>query len=78
VAPWFLGNDPDNSPQGGSPSSRDDGDSHVIRRLPVTDPAAPGELLRSAGQGHDLQARETLVRFPQPLMHLFPELSSGR
>jgi hypothetical protein len=54
VAKWFLGKDPDNSPQGGSPSSRDDGDSHVIRRFPVT------------------------VRFSQPLMHLFPELSSGR
>jgi hypothetical protein len=78
VAPWFLGKGPDNSPQGGSPSSRDDGDSHVIRRLPVTDPAPLGELLRSAGQRHDLQARETLVPFPQPLMHLFPELSSGR
>ena len=54
MAPWFLGKDLDNSPQGGSPSSRDDGDSHMIRRLPVT------------------------VHFPQPLMHLFAELSSGR
>ena len=78
MAPWFLGKDLDNSPQGGSPSSRDDGESHVIRRLPGPDPAALGELLRSAGRGHDLRARETLARFPQPLMHLFPELSSGR
>jgi hypothetical protein len=69
VAPWFLGKDPDNSTQG---------DSHVIQGLQVTDAAAPGELLRCAGQGHDLQAGERLVRFPGPLMHLFPELSSGR
>jgi len=78
VAPWFLGKDPDNSPQGGSPSLWDDGDGHVIQGVQVTDAAALGELLRSAGQGPDLQAGETLIRFPKPLMRLFPELSSGR
>ncbi len=69
MAPWFLGKDPGNFTQG---------DSHVIQGLQVTDAAALGELLRSAGQEHDLQAGGRLIRFPKPLMHLFPELSSGR
>jgi hypothetical protein len=72
----FLGSDPD-SPQGGSPSLWDDGDSYVIQGWQVTDTATLGELLRSAGQER-IPANETLIRFPKRLMHMFPELSSGR
>jgi len=75
MAPRFLGKD-DQSPQGGSPSLWDDGDSYVIQGWRITD-AALGELLSSAGQ-HEVPAGETLIRFPKRLMHLFPELGSGR
>jgi hypothetical protein len=75
MAPRFLGKDPD-SPQGGSPSLWDDGDSYVIQGWRVTD-AALGELLRSADQ-QQIPAGETLIRFPKRLMHMFPELGSGR
>jgi len=76
MAPRFLGKDPD-SPDGQSPSLWDDGDSYVIQGWRVTDTAALGELLRSAGQ-QQIPAGETLVRFPKRLMHMFPELNSGR
>jgi hypothetical protein len=76
VAPRFLGKDPD-SPQGGSPSLWDDGDSYVIQGWAVTDAAALSELLVAAGQ-EQIPAGETLLRFPKRLMHMFPELSSGR
>jgi hypothetical protein len=76
MAPRFLGKDPD-SPQGGSPSLWDDGDSYVIQGWAVTDAAALRELLDTAGQ-EQIPAGETLIRFPKRLMHMFPELSSGR
>jgi hypothetical protein len=76
MAPRFLGKDPD-SPQGGSPSVWDDGDSYVIQGWRVTDAAALGELLRSAGQ-QQIPGHETLIRFPKRLMYMFPELSGGR
>jgi len=76
MAPRFLGKDPD-SPQGGSPSLWDDGDSYVIQGWQVTDAAALSGLLRSAGQ-QQIPAGETLIRFPKRLMHMFPELGSGR
>ncbi len=76
MAPRFLGKDPD-SPQGGSPSLWDDGDSYVIQGWRVTDAAVLSELLHSAGQ-QQIPANETLIRFPKRLMHMFPELSSGR
>ena len=76
MAPRFLGKDPD-SPQGGSPSLRDDGDSYVIQGWRVSDTAMLSELLRSAGQ-QQIPASETLIRFPKRLMHMFPELSSDR
>ena len=76
MAPRFLGKD-DQSPQGGSPSLWADGDSYVIQGWRVTDATALNELLRSAGQ-EQIPASETLIRFPKRLMHLFPELSSGR
>jgi hypothetical protein len=72
----FLGKDPD-SPQGGGPSLWDDGDSYVIQGWRVTDTAILSELLRSAGQ-QQIPANETLIRIPKRLMHMFPELSSGR
>ncbi len=72
----FLGKDPD-SPQGGSPSLWDDGDSYVIQGWRVTDTAILSELLSSAGQ-QKIPANETLIRFPKRLMHMFSELSSGR
>jgi hypothetical protein len=55
----------------------DDGDSYVIQGWRVTDATALNELLSSAGQ-EQIPASETLIRFPKRLMHLFPELSSGR
>jgi hypothetical protein len=67
VVPQFLGKD-DQSPQGGS---------YVIQGWRVTDATALNELLRSAGQ-EQIPASEALIRFPGRLMHLFPELSSGR
>ncbi len=72
----FLGKYPD-SPQGGSPSLWDDGDSYVIQGWRVEDTATLSELLRSAGQ-QQIPAGEALIRFPKRLMHMFPELSSGR
>lgn len=75
MAPRFLGKDPD-SPQGGSPSLWDDGDSYVIQGWKI-DPAALGELLRTAGQ-QQVPDGETLIRFPKRLMHMFPETNVGR
>jgi hypothetical protein len=75
MAPRFLGKDPD-SPDGGSPSLWEDGDSYVIQGWRVTD-AAVSELLRSARQ-EQIPPGETLIRFPKRLMDMFPELSSGR
>jgi hypothetical protein len=49
MPPRFLGKD-DQSPQGGSPSLWDDGDSYVIQGWRITDAAALGELLDTAGQ----------------------------
>ena len=72
----FLGKDPD-SPQGGSPSLWDDGDTYVIQGWRVEDTATLSELLHSAGQ-EQIPVGETLIRFPKRLMHMFPELSSGR
>jgi hypothetical protein len=72
MAPRFIGKDPD-SPDGGSPSLWDDGDSYVIQGWRVTDPAVLGELLRTARQ-RQIPAHETLIRFPKRLMRLFPEL----
>lgn len=70
MAPRFLGKD-DLSPQGGSPSVWDDGEgNYVIQGWRVTDAAALGELLSSAGQ-QQIPDGETLVRFPKRLMHLF-------
>jgi hypothetical protein len=76
MAPRFLGKD-DQSPQGSSPSLWDDGDSYVIQGWRVTDAAALSELLSSAGQ-QQIPDNETLIRFPKRLMHMFPELGSGR
>jgi hypothetical protein len=76
VTPRFLGEDPD-SPQGGSPSLRDDGDSHVIEGQRETDAALLSEPLRSAGQ-EQIRAGEMLIRFPKRLMHIFPGLSRDR
>ena len=75
MAPRFLGKD-DQSPQGGSPSLWDDGDSYVIQGWKI-DPAALGELLHTAGQ-QQIPDGETLIRFPKRLMHMFPELNVGR
>ncbi len=72
----FLGTDPD-SPDGGSPSLWDDGDSYVLQGWRVTDPAEVGALLRAAGRDH-VPDHETLIRFPKRMMPLFPESSSGR
>ena len=52
----FLGKDPD-SPQGGSPSLWDDGDSYVIQGWRVTDTAILSELLRSAGRSRSQPVR---------------------
>ena len=76
MAPRFLGKD-DQSPQGGSPSLWDDGDSYVIQGWRITDAAVLNELLSTAGQ-QQVPADETLIRFPKRLMHMFPELSGGR
>jgi hypothetical protein len=70
----FLGKD-DQSPQGGSPSLWDDGDSYVIQGWRITDAADINALLNTAGQ-QQIPANETLIRFPKRLMHLFPELGS--
>lgn len=72
----YLGKDPD-SPDGGSPSLWDDGDSYVLQGWRVTDPAAIAELLRTAGQEH-VPEQETLIRIPKRMMPLFPESGSGR
>ena len=76
MAPRFLGKD-DQSPQGGSPSLWDDGDSYVIQGWRITDESALSELLRSAGQ-QQIPPGETLIRFPKRLVRMFPELGSGR
>jgi hypothetical protein len=76
MAPQFIGKDHD-SPEGGSPSLWDDGDSYVIQGPRVSDPAVVDALLHAAGQGQ-IPAHETLVRFPKRLMCLFPEMGSGR
>jgi hypothetical protein len=70
LAAQFIGKDPD-SPEGGSPSLWDDGDSYVIQGWRIA-PGAVDELLRAAGQA-EVPAHEGLVRFPKRLMHLFPE-----
>lgn len=75
MAPRFLGKD-DQSPQGGSPSLWDDGDSYVIQGWKI-DPEALGELLRTAGQQR-VPDGETLIRFPKRLMKMFPEMNVGR
>jgi hypothetical protein len=67
----FLGKDP-GSPEGGSPSVWDDGDSYVIQGWRVTDPAEVRHLLHTAGQ-ESVPAQETLIRIPKRLMPLFPE-----
>ncbi len=72
----FLGADPD-SPQGGSPSLWDDGDSYVMQGWRVTDPAVIAELLRAAGRDR-VPEHETLIRFPKRMMPLFPDLRSDR
>lgn len=72
----FLGADPD-SPQGGSPSLWEDGDSYVMQGWRVTDPAVIAELLRAAGRDH-VPDHETLIRFPKRMMPLFPESRSDR
>lgn len=69
----FLGTDPD-SPQGGSPSLWDDGDTYVMQGWRVTDPEVIAELLRAAGR-EDVPEHETLIRFPKRMMPLFPEVS---
>jgi hypothetical protein len=76
MAARFIGKDGD-SPEGGSPSLWDDGDTYVIQGWRVTDHLIVGELLRAAGQER-IPVHETLIRFPKRLMHLFPEASSGR
>jgi hypothetical protein len=76
MAPRFLGKD-DQSPQGGSPSLWDDDDSYVIQGWRVTDEAVLGELLSSAGR-QQIPDNEALIRSPKRLMHMFPELGSGR
>jgi hypothetical protein len=65
------------SPQGGRPSLRDDGNGHVIQGQRVTDAAVLSAPLRSARQ-EQVPAGETLIRFPKRLMHMFPELNGGR
>ncbi len=72
----FIGKDHD-SPEGGSPSLWDDGDSYVIQGWRVTAPAVVDELLETAGQ-RQVPVHETLIRFPKRLMHLFPEAASDR
>jgi hypothetical protein len=69
----FLGSDPD-SPQGGSPSVWDDGDTYVLQGWRVSDPAVVAELLRTAGRDH-VPEHETLIRFPKRMMPLFRGLS---
>ena len=69
----FLGTDPD-SPQGGSPSLWDDGDTYVLQGWRVSDPALVAELLRTAGRDY-VPEHETLIRFPKRMMPLFRELS---
>jgi len=76
MAPRFLGSDPD-SPNGGSPSLWDDGDTYVLQGWRVSDPAVVAELLRTAGRDC-IPDHETLIRFPKRLMHMFPELTSDR
>lgn len=75
MAPRFLGKD-DQSPQGGSPSLWDDGDSYVIQGWKI-DPVDLGELLRTAGQ-QQIPDGETLIRFPKRLMRMFPETNVAR
>jgi hypothetical protein len=69
----FLGTDP-GSPQGGSPSLWDDGDTYVLQGWRVSDPAVVAELLETAGRAH-VPEHETLIRFPKRMMPLFRELS---
>lgn len=69
----FLGTDP-GSPQGGSPTLWDDGETYVMQGWRVTDPADVAELLRAAGRDH-VPEHETLIRFPKRMMPLFPEVN---
>jgi len=71
MAPKFLGKDPD-SPEGGSPSVWDDGDTYVIQGWRVIDPVEVRELLHAAGQ-EQVPVQEMLIRIPKRLMPLFPE-----
>jgi hypothetical protein len=50
---------------------------YVIQGWRITDAAALGELLDTAGQ-QQIPDSETLIRFSKRLMHMFPELGSGR
>jgi hypothetical protein len=75
MAPRFIGKDPD-SPEGGSPSLWDTGDSYIIQGSRVTDPAMVRELLRAAGQTQ-VPDHETVIMFPKRLMYMFPEAGLG-
>ena len=56
MAPRFLGKDPE-SPQGGSPSLWDDGDSYVIQGWRVTDPAVLVSCSAPPGSSRSRPAR---------------------
>lgn len=59
----FVGKDPD-SPNGDSPSVRDDGEHLVIQGWKTGGPGELGELLRTAGQ-NAVPGHEALIRFPR-------------
>lgn len=65
----FLGTDP-GSPNNGSPTLWDDGESYVLQGWKITDPA----VLAQIGNVPD---HETVIRFPKRMMQFFEEFSGG-
>jgi hypothetical protein len=61
----FLGVDPD-SPNNGSPTLWEDGDTYVIQGWKINDPAVLSEI-------GEIPDHETVVRLPKRMMRFFPE-----
>lgn len=66
----FLGKDPD-SPNNGSPTIYDAGDTYLVQGWSVTDPGTLAEL-------GALPEGETIVAIPKRMVQFFPEVSGGR
>ncbi|WKX70210.1 hypothetical protein [Streptomyces sp. XD-27] len=69
MAMKFLGKDPE-SPNGGSPTVWDDGDSYVIQGWRIADQTVLAEV-------GDIPGHETVVRIPKRMMQFFPEVNGG-